>query len=252
MQYEIQKLSLGGILDQAIKLLQNHFKALFGIVLVLYVPYAVIQSLATGSGKAHPAFGVMTFVFGLILVLFVWPLTNAAMILAISEFYLGRSITAGAALKRALKFVRPLIVLSILYGLAVLGGLICLVIPGIYLIFRLYFYTQVLVIEGKDARPFARSGVLMKGNFGTAFILGFLIWIITMALSFVVGALPGAILSTVAGALVSGVMVLFGAAAGVVFYFSARCQHENFDLEVLADSIGRTAPGNEPLPTSEA
>jgi hypothetical protein len=37
--------------------------------------------------------------------------------------------------------------------------------------------------------------------------------------------------------LLTTVVFIFGAAATVAFYFSARCQHENFDLEVLAGAM---------------
>lgn len=44
---------------------------------------------------------------------------------------------------------------------------------------------------------------------------------------------------------------LFGGAVMVVLYFSARCTHENFDLELLAASFGESptaaAPIDEPL-----
>ena len=47
MQYEIKSLGLGGILDQAIKLVKNHFSLFFGIVAVLYLPFALLQGYVT-------------------------------------------------------------------------------------------------------------------------------------------------------------------------------------------------------------
>ena len=40
------------------------------------------------------------------------------------------------------------------------------------------------------------------------------------------------------------VLVIFASAAFVVFYFSCRCKHEQFDLALLAESVGAEKPGD--------
>ncbi|MHC4198704.1 MAG: hypothetical protein ACYSU0_01745, partial [Planctomycetota bacterium] len=47
MRYEIKELGLGGILDQAITLLKNHFGLLMGISFCLMIPFLVANGLAT-------------------------------------------------------------------------------------------------------------------------------------------------------------------------------------------------------------
>ena len=44
--------------------------------------------------------------------------------------------------------------------------------------------------------------------------------------------------------IVAGVLMIFASAAFVVFYFSCRCKHEQFDLALLAQSVGAETPGD--------
>ena len=45
-------------------------------------------------------------------------------------------------------------------------------------------------------------------------------------------------------AVVAGVLTIFASAAFVVFYFSCRCKHEQFDLALLAQSVGAETPAD--------
>ena len=44
MTYQIQRLKLGGVLDQAIALTKNHFGLLFSIMAIVLIPYSLITS----------------------------------------------------------------------------------------------------------------------------------------------------------------------------------------------------------------
>jgi hypothetical protein len=61
----------------------------------------------------------------------------------------------------------PILLVSILVGLAVLGGLILLVSPGIYVGVRLAVSIQALVVEGKrGTEAMGRSWALVSGHCG--------------------------------------------------------------------------------------
>jgi hypothetical protein len=53
MRYEIRKLKLGGVLDDAIKLTKNHFGAFFGVVAVTILPLGLVN--AGGVTRLPPA-----------------------------------------------------------------------------------------------------------------------------------------------------------------------------------------------------
>lgn len=86
----------------------------------------------------------------------------------------------------------------------------------------------------------------MKGNIGTAFALGMIVGVINLLLGAISNLAPYPI-SFVLAAVLGGVTTLLSTCSLVIFYFSCRCKLENFDLELLADDIGRMdeVPGDE-------
>lgn len=78
----------------------------------------------------------------------------------------------------------------------------------------------------------------MTGNIGTLFVLGLvmipIIWGVQIAVLFI----PQPHVRAVLAPLAQAVMTIFASAATVVFYFSARCKHEQFDLQLLAENVG--------------
>jgi hypothetical protein len=179
------------------------------------------------------------------------PLTEAATISAIASEYLGRAASPGKAFRLAFKRFLPLVGTNIMAGVFIMiAGLACL-IPGIYLLFKYWLRSHAVIIEsssGGDA--LRRSGALMRGNMAKVFVLGLVITVIGLGFQIGVGAVvsiigdvPGLpVAAIVVQTLVQTTLLIFGAAAGVAVYFSARCQHENFDLTMLAEAVGDEVP----------
>jgi hypothetical protein len=261
MRYEVSELNLGGILDHAVALAKNHLALFFGISCVLYLPFNFffqymlirLQAASPGAGATPEDAGGFFVVFGfwfvsyVLFVLIAMPITNAATIFAVASEYLDRPATVGGSLRLAVSRFLPLIGTSILKGFAIMLGLVACLIPGIYLAFRFWFSTHVVVLEDR-AGPSAltRSGVLMKGNMGTAVILGLVIGVISWATGAISGMIPVRLIQVAVNSLVGTALFIFAASASVVFYFSCRCKAENFDLTVLADSVARDLPPASP------
>jgi len=188
----------------------------------------------------------------LLLVLIVNPVTNAATIYALSNEYLGHPATAGKSIKFALKILGKLLATNILAGLIIILGFIALIIPGIYLMFRYWFTSHAVAIEEiSGSKALKRSGALMKGNINKAFVLGIILFIIGALIGQITTFIPMPVLAIIVGVFLQAVLFAFGAAAGVVFYFSCRCKLENFDLVMLANTVGKddeaaAAPGAPP------
>ncbi|MHB9285405.1 hypothetical protein ACKVMT_00010 [Halobacteriales archaeon Cl-PHB] len=93
-----------------------------------------------------------------------------------------------------------LVVGAILYGLAVVVGLVLFVLPGIFLAVALFFYNYAIVVEDENVfEAFATSWELTKGNRLRLFLLGLIV----------------AIASTIAGTL-AGFVGLLGPTADVL------------------------------------
>lgn len=257
MSYQLRELGIGGILDQAIALLKNRFGLLLGITMVMLVPFQLLAGLVTLSSvpqlPPNPTMadvreyqrealsgGVLlkTVPLSMLLVLVILPLTNAAITYAVASEYLNRPITVGGAVRRVFHLAFPYLGTGILFFLAVWGGMLLLLIPGIVFAFWFALWGQVVVIEG-TAGPAAlkRSKFLMKGNIGKFFVLGMIVGFINAALGLIAGLITEPYVRQAVISVLQGVLASFGCAAYVVFYFSCRCKAENFDLTLLADSV---------------
>ena len=267
MAYEIKQLGVSAILDQSIKLIQQNFKLLAGITFPLVIPFALIQGFsqlyltpempAQGGPEAMEQFqremlqvGLVVGPLFLIFAYVIVPVTNAAMLYAISRVYLGQSVTVGQSFRFAFPRLLPLLGTWILAGLAIMGGLLLCIVPGVIFSFWWALATQVVVLENLAGQAaMRRSRFLMKDNIGKFFLVGLIVALISGSMGGIAGMIMQPHLKVIASALAQAVGTLIGAATGVVFYFSARCQHENFDLTLLAESV---ATPDAPVVSPEA
>jgi hypothetical protein len=256
MSYKIQYLGLGGILDQAIAIVKNHFGLLFSIMLLMLVPFSLIVGLLEMSVTpelpadatvaemmaAHQAqveYAPVFMVTALVSVLFILPVTNASVMQAVARIYLGQPVTAVEAVKHGFRRLGPLLWTNLLMMLAIFGGFILLIVPGI--LFMLWFGLgqEVVVLEGiSGTAALGRSKKLVRNHLGTFLILGLIIFIISIALGRGTALVAQPHLQLVVVTLCQAAVTMLSTAALVVFYFSCRCAEEHFDLHFLAESIG--------------
>ena len=264
-RYEIKTLSIGGILDQTVALVKDHFGVLLAIAAVVYVPYGLINGfvmMANMPPRPTPPFEptVMqeyqeaalmatlltlpaSFLFGFIGV----PLANGAMVWAVSRSYLGESVSFDSAWRHSLRRTLPLIGTTLLYSLAMMVGFILCVIPGILFMLWFIFYAQTVMLEGlSGSAAMSRSKVLMKGNMGKAFVLLMLISVISAVIGGIGAVIPQPHIAVVVQVALQAVVVMFSAAAMTVFYFSCRCELEDFDLMRLAEAVEANDEGVAP------
>jgi len=259
MKYEIRELAISEIFDQAFAVIKDNAGVLLAIVCVLQLPLQVFYAIAMAPYQLnlqHPEltrppdvnFLIIISVF-LVLNLFVGPLTHAALINAIAEAYLGRKPTIGGSFSRALRRFVPLILTWLLVGVVTLGGLVLCVIPGILFIIWLALATVVVVLEPcSSMEALGRSKELMKGYALKWFVLLLVVGAISLGLgtaALLVGIISGYLkIGSVLNAVVQTMgFTLVGGTVLVVLYFSARCTHENFDLDLLAHSFGEAGSG---------
>jgi uncharacterized membrane protein len=246
----LRPLSIGEILDRSFQLYRRYFRPLAGIVLICNtVPLLLDIYVDSAGGKvAHPFLGLLSA----ILLLVLNSIATAATVFVVSEAYLGRETTTGDALSRAQPFVGRLIVSHILYGLLVVIGLLCFIVPGLIIIVGLALTAPALVIESlPDAtQALGRSWRLTRGSrwklVGVFLPLVILFAVPMMGALFVVGvagALAGGAgpwTETAAAAIVGLVQLVVTPlvnCALTVAYYDQRVRKEGFDLEVLATTL---------------
>jgi hypothetical protein len=176
--------------------------------------------------------------FGLLQFVLVIPLVNAAVIHAVARVYLGQPVTALEAISRGIRRLLPLFGTALLTYLAVFGGFLLFIIPGIY--FSIWFaLSQHVVVIEELSGPTAmkRSKKLIHKDRGTFVALGIVLLVISFLTQGGVRYIPQPHLQVIGMALVQALVTMLWTASLVVFYFSCRCNVENFDLHYLAQSI---------------
>ncbi len=279
----LRPLSIGEILDVAIKLyLRNAraliyltaavvipFQALGALVLLSVVPNAediptgVLHTTPRPAGDASASFGASSVltITGLIVGL----LTTAACVKAVSEAYLDHPIDARASLIFALRKAGSLLWMEIIMGVGLSLAFIALVIPGIWLAIAWSLATPALLIEGlKGPRALGRSRRLVSGRWwpvaGVHLFAGIMTSLVTLVLEGLLvslshvtssGSVPLAVLTVSIAAGIASILTRpFGAAVTIVLYYDLRVRHEGFDLAQLAERLGIEPPAGsaEPLP----
>jgi hypothetical protein len=265
MSYTIKHMGIGGILDQAISIVKDHFMLLFKIMLFGVIPISFVQHFLTITGtpelppnptlqdymrqQSEPNvyaiwIGGLSFISGIVLIL-----TNAAVIQAVARLYLGETITALEALKHGTRRFWALLGTSILVGLVVMFGFLLLIIPGIYFTIWYGLSTHVVVLEGLSGlAAMRRSKKLVHKDRGKFLALALITFVISMMVAAAPRFIPQPHLAAALAAVMGGLTTMLTTAAFVVFYFSCRCNVENFDLHYLAESIGAPSAEGEMNP----
>ncbi|MEJ7797997.1 MAG: hypothetical protein WKF42_05820 [Solirubrobacteraceae bacterium] len=277
----LRPLSLGEILDVAIKICIAHWRTLLKAVLVVVVPVQILSTILTAD------FTVSSFDFstsseqtpeetldelnqylgGLaistLLQVLAGLLATAACFRAIAQAYLGEETDWRSSLSFALRRAPSLLWVTVLYSLAVVVGTLLLIAPGVWLYVACAFATPALLVEGlRGRRALGRSFRLVNGRWWRTFgvlIVGLILAGVISALAqgvFYLGILVSAdndalvlVFSAFAGIVGLAISTPFQAALLTVVYFDLRVRREGFDLELLAQEIGGGVP---PLPTEPA
>lgn len=274
---DLRPLTLGEILDRTFSLYRKHFLLFTGIsaipqTLVLAVnlaqtffmklptvpqPPAEQFQLASSGGIAAVAIGA---ILGVIVFFAAYLFSQGGTVYAVSELYLGRSTTIGAALGRVRGQIGSLLGVLILNGLAVMGATLLLIIPGIYVACRLITCVPAALLEDLGPRSsLERSFSLTKDFAGRAFLIFFLYFVLSYAAALLFSfpftfamllsmknpeAMRMWLALTNVGTFISGVLVSpFLTIATAVFYYDLRVRKEAFDLQLMMNPSGQIPSG---------
>jgi hypothetical protein len=176
------------------------------------------RALAEGPDAQPPA-GAQAASLGL-RVLLVVPLMTALSAVVVQELGRGAEPTLGEALRAAARRFPAVLGAVGLYVLGVSGGLVLLIVPGVWLLVLWYFAAQAAVIEGASpVQAVRRSSELVRGSWWRVFGL-----IVATGLLF---GFAGAVLTAIVGATgstalyVSGLVVVEAIAVSLTGIFAA-------------------------------
>jgi len=254
-EFALRPLTVGEIIDQSLKIYRRSFSPMVMIALLAnVVPVALgVFVVMSGGIEANPILWGVNVLFSLVM----GALATAATVFLVSERYLGREIGAGEAIMRAIKFIGPLIVLSLGVGLSIGIGFVLLVIPGIIIMCGLLVSTQAMVLEDLSAgAAMSRSWDLTKGFRGKLFGLVFLVAVLIMLPSVVVTFFTAPsqadyadiealrrkiIVATAIQQVITVILYPLLYTALTIAYYDLRIRKEGFDLELLESTLQHPA-----------
>jgi hypothetical protein len=246
------------ILSTAFQLYRRYWRTLMAIAAVVVVPLTLLQY---GIGHWVRSHGQQMQDQVVVSTSF-WAVASASLLAALVGLLLyqvftgaiTRTIAAEVAgqdlgLEQSYRFgfarLGPILVVSILVGLATLLGLIVFIIPGIYIGVRLAVSTQALVVEGKRGTDaMRRSWDLVGGHWWHAAFTILIAGLITAVMNAVITAPFSAgawFIQGVAAAVATIVTLPFGALVGVLLYVDLRARKERLDLDTLKANLQASA-----------
>jgi len=271
----LRPLSVGEILDAAIKLYMRNARTMCRAAAFVVVPLQAISAVVlmsiyssgndipigyTNSFRTVPAADLhaRTGANGIILLftLISNAVVLAACIRAVSAAYVDQPVSVGESLRFGGRRLLPLLGMDVLIVLGFLVTFIALVVPCFWFYAATAVAAPVLLIEHQGpARSIRRSIGLVKGRWwataGTLLLANIMVEILTAIVSGLVTALvlsssnpsvPFVAFVAFLSGTVSGVLLLpFRATVTTVLYYDLRIRHEGYDLHLLAEQLGMPA-----------
>jgi hypothetical protein len=251
-------MGVGEILSAAFRLYQRHWRTLLAIAAVVVVPITLLQYLlgnqvraqsqvtSNGVVVATPSWAVG--ISGLVAVLaglLMYLVLTGAITRAVAAEVAGEDPGVEQSYRFGFHRLGSVLVVSVLVGLATLGGLILLVIPGIYIGVRLCVSVEALVVEGRrGTQAMGRSWELVGGHwwhaFGTLVVAALLTGLVNTLITAPFGA-TGWVAQAVLAAVATTITLPYGALVGVLLYLDLRARKEPLTLATLRTDLQASA-----------
>jgi hypothetical protein len=249
---------IGEILSTAFQLYRRYWRTLLPIAALVVVPLTLLehaigdwvrshgqqlqdQVVVSTSFWAQATAWLLAALAGLLL----YQVLTGAITRAIAAEVAGQDPGVEQSYRFGFARLGPILVVSILVGLATLLGLIVLILPGIYIGVRLAVSTQALVVEGKrGTQAMRRSWDLVGGHWWHAAFTVLLAGLLTAVVDAVITAPFGAgawFAQAVGAAVATTVTLPFSALVGVLLYLDLRARKERLNLDTLNTDLQTSA-----------
>jgi hypothetical protein len=251
-------MGIGEILSTAFQLYQRHWRNLLAIAAVVVVPLTLVQYLigdqvrtqgeVTREGVVIETATWSEAIAGLVVVLaglLMFLVLTGAITRAVAAEVAGEDPSLEQSYRFGFYRLGSVLLVSVLVGLATIGGLILFIIPGIYIGVRLAVSIEALVVEGRrGTQAMGRSWELVGGHwwhaFGTLLVAWLLIAVVNALITAPFGGTSWFVQGVVA-AVATTVTLPYGVLVGVLLYLELRARKERLTLETLRTDLQASA-----------
>ncbi len=232
-----RRFSVGAILSGTFSIFFSNlvaFGILCGAILspVIWLQTVAVKAQVEGEGP-DPTINLLVMACGLLL----GPIATAALTYGVVQELHGRRSGLAECLVNGVKRLFPVLGVSIMVGLALMGGMILCIVPGLIVLAMLAAAVPVAVIERPGVRAsLTRSMVLTKGF--RLRVLG--IVLIFSGVGFVLNMLAGVFAALAAWLLIPALAAAsilstgLSATASSLIYYHLRRHKEGIDAEEIA------------------
>jgi hypothetical protein len=249
------------LIDAAVQLLRQHYMEIVTASAIFLIPAYILRLFLPDvrSGQLPGGDQALLFSLGLLITAIFSIVSTAAVVVVISDSYLGREISIIGAVQRVINRFWSVFAAALLQSIFTFIGFILFVIPGFLCLAWFFACTVVVVVEGKTARAaLMRSRQLAAGSVGRILGVLFLTAIILVTIEFIALFLvsiagvfihAGAALTTLGANLANLLIYPFFTVVITLLYYDLRIRKEGFDLEMMATEL---APSGQPVTPSTA
>ena len=215
------RIDVGGVISETFETYRQNAGVLIGSAVVVFVVLGLVSGLLSNAG------GLLLSLLALVIRMAGSALYTGFVVKLVEDVRDGRrDFSVGDLFSAAAPAIGPLVLMSILWGLAVAVGFLLLIVPGLFLITICAVTAPSIVIDRVGVmESFGRSRELVRGNGWSVFGTLVVVWLITIVIAAVISAI-GAALGT--GGFVIGVIIssavtapIFSLAVSVI-YFNLR------------------------------
>jgi hypothetical protein len=246
--------TLGEILSAAFNIYKANASKLLLIVAVVVVPLSFVSALFSGvvfagTKRTVGILGTQRVVtdrsFGLfvagalvtaIISVIISAALQAAILRAAAQATIGDPVDPEESYRFGFKRLGSVFLVSLLVGLAVAGGFILLVIPGIIFLVLFSVSVPVLIVENRRGRAaMSRSWNLAKGYFWHALGVIIVAAIITGVISGIISSIGGSawVVRWIFTAIAQILTAPFSALVSVLLYLDLRARSEALSADTL-------------------
>jgi ABC-type sugar transport system permease subunit len=265
----LHPMTFGDLLDGALKLLKANLATIVLISAAIFVPLELLSAFLTRDllgghgfldlvsdpslldGEAGVSLsprlvgGDLVSLIGLVIT----PLVGGAITQVVTASYLGRTLSAGEAIKTTGRRVWALLGASICVHLVELVGTLLCLLPGLAAMALLACTTPAVMVEGLGPiKGMRRSVELVRRRFwpvlGIAVVSGLMASLLSFILGFpfaaagaLIGLRWGFLLVAVGSILPALIASPFVSIVATLIYFDGRIRHEGFDLQLTARDL---------------
>lgn len=241
--------SIGGVLDSGFRLFKACFKDTFALAFLAGLAAAPFGVLGQQLAESGPGVGAGLALFAAVIVFICVALVLSATIFTRVDAVANNvDLPVGAALSYGARRAPALFVASLLYGLAVGGGLILLIVPGIIFGVWLIFGPQIAIIEKLGpVASLSRSRRLVRGHWWRTAALLTVVSIIIFVLYMILGIIAGVVVAMnaediaatgalpwyvdfVLNPLLSAVTTPFAYSMFIATFYDLKNRHEGGDI----------------------